>query len=108
MAKRTGELFARPRVHGFGGGEFREIDVDDGGVGLAEGFLFREGLGVDFLGEREAGAAGFGEADDFFQPVGAGGLDVEPGSGAGEGALDGRVDRELVGAGMDGKLEAGG
>ena len=41
VAERAGEFFARPFVHGFGAGEFREVDVDDGGVGLAEGFLFR-------------------------------------------------------------------
>ena len=72
---------------------------------MAERFLFREGLGVDFPGEREAGAAGFGKADDFLQPVRAGGLDVESGTGAGDGALDGGVDRELVGAGMHGEFQ---
>lgn len=92
MAKRSGELLAGPPIDGFGGGEFGEVDVDDGGVGLAKSLFFGESLGVDFLSEREAGAAGFGEADDFLQPVRAGGLDVESGTGAGDGALDGGVD----------------
>ncbi len=49
VAECSGELLAGPTIHGFGGGEFCEIDVDDGGVGLAKGFLFGKCLGVDFL-----------------------------------------------------------
>ncbi len=106
VAERTGELIAGPGIDGFFRGEFREVDVDDGGIGFAEGFLFPECLAVDFLGEGETGAAGFREADNFLEPVGAGGLDVEAGAGAGEGAFDRRVDGEFVGAGVDGKFQA--
>mgnify|MGYP006080570085 FL=1 len=81
------------------------VDVDDGGVGLAEGFFFLEGLGVDFFGEVEGVSACGGEADNFFEPVGAGGLDVEAGAGAGDGFFDGLVDGEFIGAGVDAELE---
>ena len=106
VAQGTGVLLAGPAVDGFSGGEFVEIDIDDGGVWLAEGFFFGEGFSVDLLREFEAGAAGFGEADDFFKPVGACGFDVESCTGAGEGALDGRVDGELVRAGVDGEFQS--
>ena len=38
-----------------------------------------EGLSVDFFGEFEAVAAGFGEADEFFKPCGSGGLEMNAG-----------------------------
>lgn len=98
-------LLGGPAVDFLGAGELGVVDVDDGGVGLAEGFFFVEGLGVDFLGEVEGVSTGGGESDDFFEPVGAGGLDVEAGAGAGDGFFDGLVDGELIGAGVDGELE---
>lgn len=99
-------LFAGPGLDFFGCWELGVVDVDDGGVGLAEGFFFLEGLGVDFFGKVEGVSAGGGEADDFFEPVGAGGFDVEAGSGAGDRFFDGLVDREFVGAGMDGEFKS--
>ena len=70
-----------------------------------QGFLFLEGGGVDLFGESEAVASGFGEADEFLEPGGACGFDVEASAGAGEGTLDGPVDGELVRAGVDAQLE---
>ena len=99
-------LFAGPGVHFLGAWELGVIDVDDGGVGFAEGFLFLEGLGVDFLGEIESVSTGGGEADDFLKPVGSGGLDVEAGTSASERFFDGLVDRKFIGAGMDRELES--
>ena len=98
-------MLAGPAVHFLGGGKLGVVDVDDGGVGLAEGFFFLESLGVNFLGEVEGVPTGGGEADDFFEPVGAGGLEVKAGAGAGEGFSDRAVDREFIGAGVHGKLE---
>jgi hypothetical protein len=65
VAERAGELVAGPAVDLLGGGELRVVDVDDGGVGLAEGFLFRKRGGVDLLGEIEGGSTGLGQSDDF-------------------------------------------
>ena len=81
------------------------VDIDDGGVGLAEGFFFLEGFGVDFLGKVEGVSTCGGEADDFFEPVGASGLDVEAGAGAGDGFLNRLVDGEFIRTGVDAELE---
>ena len=67
----------------------------------------RQGFGVDLLGEGEAGAAGFGEADDFFEPGRTRGLHVDAGAMLGEGAPDGRVEGELVAAAVHGELQVG-
>lgn len=101
----AGELIAGPCVDGFGGGEFGEIDIDDRGVWLAKRFFFSKGLSVDFFGECKSGTTGFRETDDFLQPVGAGGLDVKSGAGAGDGSFDGGVNGKLVGTGMDRKFQ---
>lgn len=105
VTKRASELIAGPGVNGFGGGEFREIDIDNRRVWLAERFFFREGLGVDFFGESQSGSTGFGKADDFFEPVGAGGFDVKSGTGAGDGSFDRGVNGKLIGTGMDRKFQ---
>ena len=81
------------------------VDVDDGGVGLAEGFFFLEGLGVNFFGKVECVSTCGGEADDFFEPVGASGLDVEAGAGAGDRFSDGAVDGEFIRAGVHAEFE---
>ncbi|MEY3911676.1 MAG: hypothetical protein RLY37_1144, partial [Verrucomicrobiota bacterium] len=67
----------------------------------------RQGFGVNLLGEGEAGAAGFGEADDFFQPGRARGLHVDAGAMLSEGATDGRIDGELVATAVHGELQVG-
>ena len=63
--------------------------------------------GVDFLRQFQPVAARLSEADDFFQPRRAGGLDVQPGTEARQRAADGRVDRKLVAAGVDAEFEIG-
>jgi hypothetical protein len=60
-----------------------------------------------FASSRAAVAAGFGQADDFLQPVGACGLDVEARAGAADGLFDRRIDRKLVGTGVNGELQRG-
>ena len=107
VAQGADELLAGPAVDDGGGREFGAVDIDDGRVGLTELVHVRQGFGVDLLGERETGAAGFGEADDFFEPGRARGLHVDAGAMLGEGAADGRVDGELVAAAMDGELQVG-
>ena len=105
VAEGAGVLLAGPAVDFLGAGESGRIHIDDRGVGFAQGFLFLEGGGVDLFGESEAVASGFGEADEFLEPGGACGFDVEASAGAGEGTLDGPVDGELVRAGVDAQLE---
>jgi len=99
-------LLAGPVVDFFGAGKLWGVDVDDGGVGFAEGFFFLKSLGVNFFREVEGVSASSGEADDFFEPVGAGGFDVEASAAAGEGFFDGAVDGEFIGAGMYGKFQS--
>jgi len=53
VSESTDVLFTGPAVDFLGAWELGVINVDDGGVGLAKGFLFLEGLGVDFLREGE-------------------------------------------------------
>ena len=101
------ELLTGPAVDDGGGGELRTVDVDDGRVGLAELVHVRQGFGVDLLGKGKSGAAGFGEADDFFEPSGARGLHVDAGAMLGKRATDGRVDGELVAAAVHGELQVG-
>lgn len=98
-------LLGGPAVDFLGAWELGVVDVDDGGIGLAESFFFLKGLGVDFLGEVESVSTGGGKADDFFEPVGASGLDVEAGAGAGDGFLNRLVDGEFIRTGVDGELE---
>ena len=107
VAQGADELLAGPAVDDGGGRELGTVDVDDGRVGLAELVHVRQGFRVDLLGEGEAGAAGFGEADDFLEPGRARGLHVDAGAVLGEGAADGRVDGELVAAAVDGELQVG-
>ena len=82
-------MLAGPAVDFFRAGKLGVVDVDDGGIGLAEGFFFFKSLGVDFLGEVESVSTCGGEADHFFKPVGAGCFDVKSGAGAGDGFFDG-------------------
>ncbi len=77
VAQSGGELLRGPRAHLIGRGKPGRIDVDDRGVGRAELFAVSKGLRVDLLGQREAVAAGFGQADQLFKPGGAGGLEVD-------------------------------
>ena len=79
MAQGGGVLLRGPAAHLIGRGQLGRIDVDDGGVGRAELFAMGIGLGVDLLGQREAIAAGFGQADQLFKPCGSGGLQVNAG-----------------------------
>ncbi len=65
VAERVRELRAGPAIDFLGSRELLVADIDDGGVGFAEGFLFLKRLGVDRFGEGEAIAARFREADDF-------------------------------------------
>ena len=76
------------------------------GVGRAQLVAMFVGAGVDFLGELQAVAARFGQADELFEPGGAGGLDVHARvEVAVERAADGRINGELVAAGVDAELE---
>ena len=108
VAQGVDVLLAGPGVDGLGAGKLAVINVDDGGVGLTQGVFVVEGLGIDFFGKGEGVAPGFGEADEFFQPVGAGSFDVESGAGACDGAADGGVDGEFIRAGVDAEFQGGG
>ena len=99
-------LLAGPAADFLGRWKGVEVDIDDGGVRLAERFFFLESLSVDFLGKLKAVSTGGGESDHFFEPVGAGGLDVKAGTGASDRFFDGFVDREFIGTGVHGKLES--
>lgn len=81
-------LFAGPVVDFFRAGELGVVDVDDGGVGLAESFFFLKGFGVNFFCQVEGFASGGREADDFFEPVGPCGFNVKTSTGARDGFFD--------------------
>ncbi len=85
VAQGAGELGWCPPGDLFGRRELVGIDIDHGGVGLAQRLTLRQRLGVDLLCQLEPAAAGFGQADDLLEPVGARRLDVDPGAAAFEG-----------------------
>ena len=64
-----------------------------------------QSFGINFLGQHQSIAIGFREADDFFQPRRAGGLDVEAGAKLRDGAADRSIDGKFVAAGVDTQLE---
>ena len=103
----VGELFPGPAVDGGGAGQLGLINVNDAGVGRAEFVHVFVGVGVYLLGDLQTVATGFGQTDEFFEPARAGGLDVQARAELGERAADGRVDGELVAAGVDAQLERG-
>ena len=70
-------LLRSPARDGCRRGQPGGIDVDDRGVGSAQFFTMGVGLGVNLLCEGEPVAARFGEADDFFEPGGTGGLQMD-------------------------------
>ena len=107
VAQGVDVLFAAPIVHVRGAGELAVVDVNDRGVWLAQGFFVVERLGIDFLCQCQRIATGFGETDEFFQPVGAGGFDMQARAAALQSAADGRVDRELVRSGMHAQFQCG-
>ena len=89
MAQRAGVLLGGPFATWSGGGQLARVDVDHRGIGRAQLLAVRRRLGIDLFGQREALAAGFGQADQFLQPGGAGGLEVQAGAGALERPADG-------------------
>ena len=104
----AGELRAGPRVHDVGGGELGAVDVDDAGVRRAELVHVREGVGVNLFREREAVATSLGQADEFFEPRRASGLEVDARAGALERAADDGVEAELVAAAVDAEFQVPG
>ena len=61
--------------------EFPGINVNHRRIGRAEFVHVRQRLGVNLLGQGQSVAARFGQADDFLEPGGAGGLEMQPGVG---------------------------
>lgn len=108
VAQGGDELSGGPAVHGGGAGEFRFVDVDDAGVGGAEFIHVVHGVGVNFFGDFQTVAAGFGEADEFFEPGGARSFDVDAGVEFLQGAAHGLVEGKFIAAGMDAQFEARG
>ncbi len=105
MAEGTDILVRSPSGNGVGGGQPGTVDVDDGRVGGTELVDMGEGFGIDLLGEIQADAAVFGEANDFLQPGGAGGFHVDAAVVFREGAADRGIDGKFVAAGMDAQFQ---
>ncbi len=72
-------LLGGPSVDRGGVGQLRVIDVDHGRIRLAQGVAIFKSFGVHLLCQVEALAAGFGESDQFFQPGGTRGLEMDSG-----------------------------
>ena len=70
-------------------GEPAEIDVDDGGVRCAESVLLLKRGPVDFFDRGKRVAAGFGQANEFFEPRSAGGLQMNARACIFQGLADG-------------------
>lgn len=84
------------------------IDVDNRGIGLGQFLEAPERAAVNFLGDGEAFAARFRQADDFLEPGCSGGFDVQAGVVLPDQAADDRIEREFVAAGMDAEFQGRG
>jgi hypothetical protein len=109
VAQRGGVLLGGPLVDvSRRVGSLAGVDVDDGCVGTAQLFAMRERFSIDLFGESETVAAGFGEADEFFEPRGSSSFEMHADIEALDVRDGGGIDGELVAAGVDTELEIGG
>ena len=72
------------------------VDIDDSRIRGAQRLARRECRRINVLGQRQALAASLGKADQFFEPVGARGLDVDARPELAGAVANGVIDRELV------------
>ena len=108
MPQRPSELRGSPSGNFSGRGEPGSVDVDDRGVRCAQFVDVLQRGRVQVFSQVQPVTAGLGQADDFFEPGGACGLQVQPSPGASDGSGDGSVNGELVAARVDAELELGG
>ena len=87
VPKRGHKLRRAPAIDDFLRRQFRAVNVDDRRIRSAQFVGMIQRFGVNLLRQRQSVAARLGQADQFFQPRGAGGLDVQAGAefGAGRG-----------------------
>src|ERR1019366_4389788 len=107
VTQRRSELFGTPAAHHRRLGQFRVVNIDYGRVGLAQRVAVFKCLGVNLIRQVQTVTAGFGQADQLFQPGGARGLEVDSRAEPLDRAPDGSVYRELVAARMHAQLEVG-
>src|SRR5438132_10487195 len=80
MSQSTGKLLGTPSLNFLFRWQLRAVDVNDGCIWRAEIVDLIERLTVDLLCHSKPITAGFGEPDQFFQPVCSSGLNVNPGA----------------------------
>ena len=105
MPQRGNKLLGTPGVHRRRRRQILFINVNHAGIGRAKFVHMLEGVGVNFLRDFQAVAARFREADEFLQPGGAGGLEVDAGVEFLQRLAHRLVNGKLVAAGMHAQFE---
>ena len=100
-------MFGSPAVDGFLRRQFFPVNVNDRRIRRAKFVNVIQRVGVNFLRQRQAVAAGLGQADDFFEPGRAGRFEVQAGIEFFQCPANRRVKGKLVAARMDAELERG-
>ena len=108
MPQRPSELRGGPSSDFRGARESGPVDVDHRGVRSTQLVDVLQRGRVQVFGQLQPVTAGLGQADDFFEPGGARGLQVQASPGAADRSGDGPVNGELVAARVDAELELGG
>ena len=77
VPQRVDELLGTPAVDDRCRRQFLFVNVNDRGIRRAKFVHVLQRIGVNFLGDFQAVAARFRQADEFFQPGRAGGFEVD-------------------------------
>src|SRR5262249_27287232 len=105
VAESRDKLLWAPTLYCFGRGQFMPINIDDRSVRSAEFVDVLQSAKINLFSNIEALAVAFCDADKFFEPGRACGLDVESGAKTRQRFAHRAVNGKFIAAGMDAKLQ---